>query len=309
MEVSVVVPTLDGRERVHRPLDALAGADTEVVVVNGPSTDGTSGVVREHPAVDCLIEVAERNVNVARNAGIEVATGSAVGFLSDGSAPEAGWLDAVRDALGDGGDAVTGPVHRTVVGGVTTETEDSVGIAGRRITGFGGRNVAFARTALDALDGFDESLAVGGARDAAHRLAGLGYGVAWHPEVAVRREHDRDPAAEFADTGHDDGPTWGRRYRSLSYRLCKNYGLRPRVLGAVVRRAGSDGVAALLEAVRGDSSLSAWMGNGRDVMAGAIRGGREGLAARRADPTPRRNPNGVGARSDRVVAREDPRNA
>ncbi|MFB6218556.1 MAG: glycosyltransferase family 2 protein [Halobacteriaceae archaeon] len=306
MELSVVVPTLDGRERVGRPLDALAGADAEVVVVNGPSTDGTAGLVRDHPAVDRLVEVAERNLAVARNAGVEQSTGGAVAFLADGSAPEGRWLGAIGDALADGADAVTGPVHRSVAGGVTTETEESRTVAGRAVTFFDGGNVALTRTALDALDGFDEYLAVGSARDAAHRLAGMGYRVAWHPAVAVRRGEARDPAARFADTGHDDGPAWGRRYRSLAYRLLKNYGLRPRVVGRVARRAAGDGAGALLGVLRGEGSASAWVGNGRDVVASAVGGGQDGLAARRADPTPRRNPNGVSARSDRVVARTEP---
>ena len=44
MTLSVVVPTLDNREQLARTLDGLADhvPEAEVVVVNGPSTDGTT---------------------------------------------------------------------------------------------------------------------------------------------------------------------------------------------------------------------------------------------------------------------------
>jgi glycosyltransferase involved in cell wall biosynthesis len=303
MEFSVVVPTLNGRQRLGRSLDALEGVTAEVVVVNGPSTDGTSGLVREHPAVDLLVEVAERNLNVARNAGIAQAGGRAVAFFGDGTVPEGEWFEGAAGALVDGAAAVTGPVHRSVAGGVTTEPEESRRVAGRTVTFFDGGNVAFTRSALEALDGFDEYLAVGGARDAAHRLAGMGYGVAWHPRTSVLREAERDRAAEFADTGHSDGPAWGRRHRSLAYRLTKNYGLRPSVAAAVGRRALGDAASTLGDVLRGDGPVSVWLGNGGTVLRSAVGGAQDGLSARRADGTARRNPNGVSARSDRVIAR------
>jgi glycosyltransferase involved in cell wall biosynthesis len=305
MEFSVVVPTLNGRERLGRCLDSLAGRDAEVVVVNGPSTDGTSGTARGHEAVDSVLEVAERNLHIAWNAGIEIASGDAVAFLHDDTVPEGEWFRAAGEALADGAGAVTGPVHRSVGGGITTETEETTTLAGRTVTFFDGGNVALSRAALRDLDGFDEYLVVGGARDAAHRLAGMEYRVAWDSRVAVHREGDVDQAARFADLGHDDGPAWGRRYRSLSYRLVKNYGLGLRVAARVTRHAVVDGVRALAGVLRDGQSASSWVGDGRDVVTSTVGGGRDGLGARRADPTPRRNPNGVSARSDRVVTRLD----
>ncbi|PSP40440.1 glycosyl transferase family 2, partial [Halobacteriales archaeon QH_10_70_21] len=45
MYLSVVVPTLNDRDRLESCLDALsADAPDEGIVVNGPSTDGTSGM-------------------------------------------------------------------------------------------------------------------------------------------------------------------------------------------------------------------------------------------------------------------------
>src|SRR6056297_384817 len=103
MELSVVVPTLNGRERLASCLDALAAhaPHAEVVVVNGPSADGTTGMVRERDDVDLLLEISDRNVNAARNAGIGAATGGAVALVGYRLAVEPSWYDAVADALAD----------------------------------------------------------------------------------------------------------------------------------------------------------------------------------------------------------------
>ncbi|MDR9382537.1 MAG: glycosyltransferase family A protein, partial [Natronomonas sp.] len=108
MNVSVVVPTLNDREELRGCLDAIAAENPyEVVVVNGPSTDGTSGMVRNRTDVDVLVEIDERNVNVSRNAGLDRVRGDAVGFVSPTMAVEPGWLDAVTVAL-EKAAAVTG---------------------------------------------------------------------------------------------------------------------------------------------------------------------------------------------------------
>ncbi len=292
MDLSVVVPTLNGRARLGDCLDALAehAPDAEVVVVNGPSTDGTGGLAREHDAVDRLLELPERNLNVARNAGVKVATGDTIAFVGQGSAVESGWTGALETALGDAA-AVTGPVHRTVDGGVTTETPESTTIRGHEIHFFDGANVAFPRTTLERLDGFDEGLDTGGARDMAHRLAGASIGVEWAPGMAVlRTDADDLPDRMASDPG---APKWGPKYRALAYRLVKNYGADPRILARLLRHAGQEGASVLREVATGESTPSSWAGNGKRVVTGSIAGVVAGLRARRASGPPARNPNGL----------------
>lgn len=305
MDLSVVVPTLNGRDRLAACLDTLAeqAADAEVVVVNGPSTDGTTGFVREHAAANVLIEVAERNINAARNAGITAATGEAVALLGQDSAPEPGWLDAVRTALADGATAVTGPVHRAVDGGLTTQQSETRRFAGREVTFFDGGNVAFAREALNALDGFDEYLDTGGARDAAHRLAGMGFDVTWRPDVAVLRTDRDDVPDRLARDA--DAPVWGVKHRALAYRFAKNYGARPSLIPRILRHASTDALTALRSVFGGDTAPSTWAGGGRAVAVNLARGFEDGLRARAADPSPTRNPHGASRRDavDRPVAR------
>lgn len=303
MDLSVVVPTLNARERLAGALDDLDAhvPDAEVVVVNGPSADGTSGMVREHDAPDVLLELSERNLNASRNAGIAVASGDVVAFIGQDSRVREDWFDAVQTAMEDGADVVTGPVHRRVAGGVTTESLETTTIAGQEVAYFDGANVAFRRDVLDTLDGFDEYLHTGAARDLAHRIAGMGRDVTWHPDMVVLREETDDVKHRIG--GDEDATAWGLKYRSLTYRLTKNYGMRVTVGTRTIRHALADAGSVALDVARGEEVPSAWIGNGKAVVTSAVAGAQDGLAARVSDRSPRRNPNGVSSRMNRAVAR------
>ena len=335
MDISVVVPTLNGRGRLAACLDALAAhaPDAEVVVVNGPSADGTTGMVRDRDDVDVLVEISDRTVNVARNAGIEVAANDAVALVDYDNRIGPGWRDAVATGLDDA-PVVSGPVtpiprDESADGPEAADNADGDGagdraeserddadgdgpnepernrIAGRDVTYFEGGNVAFRRDAIRDLDGFDEYLRVGGARDAAHRLARMDCEVAWRPEMAARKELPTPTAADGGRSAHE----WGWKYRALAYRLAKNYGVRPSVLLRTGSHALSDALDAAGDVVRGESTPSRWAATGRDVLLGLTGGTSDGLVARRKDRSPARNPNGISTRADRAVAKYDRRDA
>ena len=298
MQLSVVVPTLNGRDQLSSCLDRLTATapDAEFIVVNGPSADGTTGMVRDRDDVDVLVEVSARTVNVARNAGIEVATGDVIAFVSYDLRIEDSWQEALVDGLTEAS-VVTGPTHRTVPGGMTTESAEECRIARRDVTYFSGGNVAFEADVLRELDGFDEYLETGGSRDAAHRLAGMEVDVTWRPEMSVRCEYEADGGQTKRD--------WGWKYRALSYRLVKNYGVRPTILRRTVTHALSDAAATARDVVGGEAQPTAWFGTGRDVVSGIATGTSDGLVARSRDRDPSRNPHGISKRADRAVARYD----
>ena len=330
MDLSVVVPTLNGRDRLAACLDSVsAGApDAEVIVVNGPSADGTTGMVRDRDDVDVLVEISDRTVNVARNAGIEMATGDAVALVDYDNRIADSWVDGVRRGLAEA-DVVTGPATPTgsnadAAGneagdeagadpGMTADGDESGSddepehgperrrIAGQEVTYFTSGNVAFRRETLRDLDGFDEYLHIGGARDAAHRLARMDRTVAWDGAVAVTKE---PPSRTAADGGHADRD-WGWKYRALAYRLLKNYGVRPTVVARTAKHALTDAWATARDVVRGEATPSGWAANGRDVVFGIASGSSDGLVARARDRSPARNPNGLSKRADRAVAKYD----
>ncbi|WP_232687362.1 glycosyltransferase family 2 protein [Halobacterium zhouii] len=305
MDVSVVVPTLNGRDALAASLDALAAnaPDAEVIVANGPSADGTSGLARDHDATDVLLELSERNLNASRNAGIGVTSGDVVAFVGHDSRVRDGWLESVEDTLAAGADAVTGPVHRRVEGGVTTESLEQSTICGRDVTYFDGGNVAFTRQAVDALDGFDEYLQTGAARDAAHRLAGMGRSVVWEPDAVVLREEKDDIVHRLPEDA--DESAWGLKYRALGYRLAKNYGMSARVAFRAARLAVGDAASLGADVLRGSAKLSAWAAAAATIVPGTWFGAQDGMNARMADRSPRRNPNGVSSRMDRAMVRYD----
>jgi glycosyltransferase involved in cell wall biosynthesis len=292
MKLSVVVPTLNGRERLASCLEALAthAPEAEVVVANGPSADGTTGMVQERDDVDVLVEVSDRKLNVTRNAGISAATGDVVALVNQDTLIEKSWVEGVTEGLADA-DAVTGPVHRSVRAGVTTESEERRTIGGREVVYFDGGNVAFTRETIETVDGFDEYLVIGGARDCAHRLAANDFEVEWSAEACVTRIDEDD----------EDDRDWGWKYRALAYRLVKNYGPRPGIFRRTFRDAVVDGLQTAADVVRGDQDPSEWMGHGRRVMTNIAIGAKDGLWARFTDRSDARNPYGLSARADRAV--------
>ena len=98
------------------------------------------------------------------------------------------------------------------------------------------------------------------------------------------------------------GAERGWKYRSLSYRLVKNYGPRPTVFRRIAGHALGDAYAELRAVFGGESKPSQWFGSGRTVLTNVGGGARDGLAARRKDREERRNPNGRSTRADRAVA-------
>ncbi|MFB6196693.1 MAG: glycosyl transferase family 2, partial [Halobacteriaceae archaeon] len=70
-----------------------------------------------------------------------MASGDTLAFIGTGSQIESEWLTAVTSAMDAGAMVVSGPVHRNVSGGVTTETPEETMISGSHVTYFDGGNV------------------------------------------------------------------------------------------------------------------------------------------------------------------------
>jgi len=107
----------------------------------------------------------------------------------------------------------------------------------------------------------------------------------------VRREFEADGGIRERD--------WHWKYRSLAYRMVKNYGLRPTVARRLVNHAGSDAVAALKGVAQGNTAPSQWFSTGRDVVRGIATGSKDGVISRYRGGE---NPNGRSVRADRAVA-------
>jgi GT2 family glycosyltransferase len=226
--VTVAVCTRDNSTELVTCLDAIVraaapDAGVEVLVVdNAPSDDRTLGVVRRFPGVRYVLEPYP-GLNFARNRALREATGEIIAFVDDDACIDDGWLAALREveALYPEAAAFTGLVlpaelstgaqvlfeerggfqkhfSRTVFGTDAPRLKHYPCIGGKYGTGC---NMAFRRSAILALGGFDEALDAGaplpggGDTDMFYRVVRAGHSLVYEPALLVFHRHRRDYAA------------------------------------------------------------------------------------------------------------------
>jgi hypothetical protein len=96
--VSIIVNTFNRCESLALTLRSLEWLDYpnfEVVVVNGPSTDGTDELLAAMADRIKIGRCDNRNLSESRNIGIKLAAGEIVAFIDDDAYPDPAWLDKV----------------------------------------------------------------------------------------------------------------------------------------------------------------------------------------------------------------------
>lgn len=154
--MTIVVPTRNRHASLRRMSAALAAQRTErpfeLVVVD----DGSEPPVTERDLAvpgARILPGPRRQAAGARNAGIASARGAIVLFTDDDTEPEPAWLEVAAAFLS------AHPDHVGVEGAVTSEPWDPLYAYSVTSDGPGSYltcNIAFRRTALEALGGFDE---------------------------------------------------------------------------------------------------------------------------------------------------------
>jgi GT2 family glycosyltransferase len=194
--ISVVVPTYQRADRIGRLLTALAAQDVEqpfeVVVVDDGSSDGTAEIVesvgRETGlAVRVLRQPQNAGPAAARNRGWRDAAAPIVAFTDDDCAPQPGWLRALL-ATAEDADVVQGrtipdPAHAERLGPFSrTVVAEEEGL-------YPTCNVAYRKSLLEALDGFDRRLRRScDDTDLAWRAREQGARTAFAPDALVYHE-------------------------------------------------------------------------------------------------------------------------
>lgn len=214
--VSVVICTCGRPDELARCLEGLARQShlpQEILVVdNSPEDPGTRELLHgKFPGCRYLPET-RRGVTFARNRGVAAAREEVVAFLDDDCFPVSGWLRGVAGAFArePGVGCCTGPVLPAELetgaqelierrGGFTRGfvrqlfTPDPEG-KGKHyplqawMFGTGG-NMAFRRSVLSALGGFDEVLPTAEDIEMFCRLIRAGHSLAYEPGAAVRHRH------------------------------------------------------------------------------------------------------------------------
>lgn len=242
--ISVVVCTRDRPESLRRCLVALCGQDYpsyEVIVVDSASQDGaTAQVVAATPFRYLRVELP--GLDRARNDGAAAASHDIIAYTDDDVVAGPGWLRHITAAFADPDVmAVTGLV---LPAALETEAErlfeqySGMGkgaaprafrrssLAPRELLAAHhvgvGANMAFRRSTLAAVGGFDTALDVGtpaggaGDLDMFHRVLAAGLTIRYEPAAAVRHYHRRDRAGlrrQIYNNGRSFGVYLIKRWR------------------------------------------------------------------------------------------------
>ena len=206
---SVVVCTLNRCASLRRTLEGLARQTFrrfEVIVVNGPSSDGTAELLSGYPVR--VGTCSEAHLTRSRNVGVRMAAGDVFAFLDDDAVPEPDWLEQLAGAYEDstvaaaGGPVFDVPLGRiewaictcTREGAVNTHSEPPAErYLGRGADPFlylAGCNMSVRRSALRRAGAFNPELPhYYDDVEVCMRLVDAGARIAWVEAALVR--HDR----------------------------------------------------------------------------------------------------------------------
>jgi len=170
-KVSVVVCTHNGEATLAQCLERAAELtypDFELIVVDDGSTDGSADVARARGAT--LVQTDHRGLSYARNAGVRRANGEIVAFLDDDAYPDADWLHYVaaslraNDHAGMGGPNIPPEDDGLIADCVAAAPGGPIHvlISDREAEHLPGCNMAFRKSALQDIGGFDERFRVAG---------------------------------------------------------------------------------------------------------------------------------------------------
>ena len=200
--VSVVVCSHNGAATIG---DCLAGVmeldypDYEVIVVDDGSTDATFRVAQSFGARIVCIE--SQGLSAARNVGLTAATGEIVAYLDDDARPDPHWLRYVAATFlatphaGVGGPNVAPPGERLLERCLAEAPGGPIHvlISDREAEHIPGCNMAFRKSALEAVDGFDRQFRIAGDDvDVCWRLRDQGCTLGFSPAAMVW--HRRRPS-------------------------------------------------------------------------------------------------------------------
>jgi glycosyltransferase involved in cell wall biosynthesis len=193
MKISFVIPAYNEENYLGDCLDAItketrgAPYDSEIIVVDNASTDGTAAVAAKYPEVK-VVQEKEKGIVKARRAGYLASTGDLIANIDADTRITPGWLKKVMDAFAKDPQLVafSGPfiyydVPRKVR--IITRTFYYVSFCFYLMTRFvfrvgsllQGGNFVVRRQALEKIGGFDASIPFYGEdTDIARRMSKVG---------------------------------------------------------------------------------------------------------------------------------------
>lgn len=203
---SVIVCTYNRKEWLGRCLDGLerlTARPSEIIVVDGPSTDGTRQMLEELQRAGRLRLVPQarlEGISAARNLGLAAARGEVVCFIDDDAIPAPEWLEGILEGYsGQNVGGVGGPVFhmdgRLAMGRNAVDSfgewydasrgEDTAG----KYPVMVGCNMSFRTEALRRVGGFDPYFKYHqDETDACLRVVLTGNDIVYVEKASVRHE-------------------------------------------------------------------------------------------------------------------------
>jgi glycosyltransferase involved in cell wall biosynthesis len=244
-KVSVVVCTYNGSKTLAGALESVSRLnypDYEVILVDDGSTDGVPEIAARYPQVRYHRQ-ANRGLSVARNVGMELATGEIVAYTDDDCVADRDWLYFLvaklldSDASGVGGPNLLptedGPVAACVQ--VSPGAPAHVLVDDSVAEHVPGCNMAFWRDRLMAIGGFDPVYSKAGDDvDVCWRLEGEGEHVVYAPSAMVWH-HRRSTVRAYLkqQRGYGEAEALLKRKHPEKFR-----GYRAQWMGRIYTRAG-----------------------------------------------------------------------
>ncbi len=162
--ISVVVCTYNGSRLLRDCLEGIRQLDypdLEAIVVDDGSTDASASIAAEYGVR--VIRTENRGLSAARNTGWQAATGEIVAYLDDDARPDPQWLRYLAWAfrttrhVGIGGPNIAPPGDGWIAECVANSPGGPmhVLVSDTEAEHIPGCNMAFRRTALAAIGGFD----------------------------------------------------------------------------------------------------------------------------------------------------------
>jgi GT2 family glycosyltransferase len=281
-DISIVVPTRNRASRLRALLLSLAEQDGpafEVIVVDNASEDDTLRVIGE---ADANLDAHIRAIHlpqpmgpaIARNRGWHAARSELIVFTDDDVVATPGWLTAIAAAHGRDPDAV-------IQGRTEPDPREIHRLAAfsrsQRASGpgpwFQTCNIAYPRTLLERLGGFDESF---------WEAAGEDTDLGWRAiEAGARVVYE--PAALNWHAVHEPGAIQLVRSAQKWRLIVRNVARHPQIRDSLHRRifwkpAHERMLAAMFGLAVANATRGSGRGGGSGRSAGSPRGAGSGLA-------------------------------
>jgi len=193
--ISVVVCSFNGQRTIKDCMEGLLELDYpnfEVIVVNDGSTDATPTIASEYGFR--VISTENRGLSNARNTGMEAANGDIVAYTDDDARPDPHWLKYLAWAFmhsahaGIGGPNIAPPGDGPIAECVANAPGGPLHVllTDTLAEHIPGCNMAFYKTALEAIHGFDPQFrAAGDDVDLCWRLQKQGNTIGFHAGAMV----------------------------------------------------------------------------------------------------------------------------